>query len=192
MMLRLSMLLVLSAALTACASGNYTPPAPPAFEVQRTATLPLEQAWQTVLAGAPALGYQVRETDRQAGTITFNFGRDNPGKYVDCGDFRGSTGSTSFNGKWLNWVTTTRKAQLTGLMQITLQALDENQTQASVRAGYALTLPASIAPGFAGADFAFATDSSDTVAITDILAGGQPNRTCRPSGAAEKEILSLL
>lgn len=178
--------------LTACASGTYTPPPPPVVDIERVTAQPLADVWSAVLNGAPSLGYQVRETNRNAGIITLEFGERNPARYVECGDFSGSTGTTSFTGKWINWVTTSRQARLTGLMQVRLEALAERETRVAVRAGYALTLPASVAPGFAGADFSFATDSTDTVAVLNLLPGGKPDRTCGPSGVAEREILDLV
>jgi len=192
MFLRRLPIFALIMVLSACASGQYTAPPPPVVDIERVAPKTLDETWSAVLNGAPSLGYEIRETNRDAGTINLEFGQKNPSRYVECGDFVGSTGTTSFTGKWINWVTTSRKAQLTGLMQVRLEEMGSNQTRVAVRAGYALTLPASIAPGFAGADFAFATDSTDTVEILDFLAGGQPNRTCGPSGVAEREILDLV
>ena len=178
--------------LTACASGTYTPPPSPVVDIERVTGQPLADVWAAIVNGAPSLGYEVRDTNREAGIITLGFGEQDPAKYVECGDFSGSTGNTSFTGKWINWVTTSRQARLTGLMQVRLESLAERETRIAVRAGYALTLPASIAPGFAGADFSFATDSTDTVAVLNLLSGGQPNRTCGPSGVAERERLDLV
>lgn len=192
MYLRRLPILALIIALSACASGQYTAPPPPVVDIERVSPKSFEETWSAVLTGAPTLGYEIRETNREAGTINLEFGQKNPARYVECGDFEGSTGTTSFTGKWINWVTTSRKAQLTGLMQVRMESLAANQTRVAVRAGYALTLPPSIAPGFAGADFAFATDSTDTVEILDFLAKGKPNRTCGPSGVAEREILDLV
>ena len=182
--------------LAACASGTYTAPPPPEFRTSKATGLTIEAAANAVLAGAPGLGYEVLETDPEAGTINLRFGGERPNRYVDCGRYVGSTGTTSFRGDWVTWATTTRKAQLTGLMQVRLEPVagghEGERTLASVRAGYALTLPASVAPGFPGADFSFASDGAETVTLPVVLPGDTAQRTCRPSGKAEEEILGLI
>lgn len=178
-------------ALTACASGKYTAPPPPAFETQKTVAQPYDAAFDAVLNGAPALGYKVLTASREQGEIRLRFGAQAPESYIECGRFVGSTGTTSFRGDWVRWVTNMRTAQVTGLMVVRLRPLNPGETEAVVRAGYSLTLPASVAPAFAGADFTFASDSSKTVTILDALAS-EKERTCQPSGKAEAEMLGLI
>ncbi|MEM1401137.1 MAG: hypothetical protein AAGF58_14720 [Pseudomonadota bacterium] len=190
--LRLGAISLSAALLTACASGTYEPPAVPAVTTATISALEPDGAINRIVDGAAGLGFEVRDVDRQQGVISLAFGQERPRRYVDCGTYDGTTGQTSFSGNWINWVTTSRRAQLTGLMEVTVAPTDDGQSFVSVRAGYALTLPASIAPGFAGADFAFASDTTDTVDIIHALEGGRPKRTCGPSGEAERQILDLV
>lgn len=182
---------LLAALLTACATGSYTPPVASVEMKQheRIVNKPFDETWTSLVDYASRAFFSIDTFEKASGLMTLSFGSSEPWRYIDCGQFKAQAASKVIDMPYVKYVTERRQGKLDGRMNILVKPVGAN-TLVRVNARYIYIVPAQ--PSIPAHSWTFDSGGEATVTIPDPVPGSIPTRTCRPTYAAEKEILEAV
>jgi len=174
-----------------CARGGYQPPTAASIRNETVVDRPFDQTWDALVRMTAQTFFAIDNFERASGLITLSFGADNIARFVDCGQFETSGGVVTFSGPWATFVERYAGATLNGRMNLLVQREGANRTRVRVSARYILTIPELQAPNQRML-FSFDSTGQATVPTATPVAGSNRDRTCRPTGEAERTILNAV
>lgn len=177
-------LVLLVSIITACTSVNYVAPSQyDDVELSKVINTDFDDTWTSIIDYASSSFFGIDTFEKSSGLITLTFGTQNPELYADCGDFTAS-GLVSFDGKYMEWIAL-NDGNLMGRMNITARAINEQETQIRVNAGYVITFPTDQRI----VTWNFNSGGSDT---QRFYSGNWIERTCVSTGEAERLIIQAI
>jgi hypothetical protein len=171
------------------ASRDYRPPDPEApvpqlfVEVDR----PFGEVWRFLVEG-----FGATDKEQTVGLMTFPFGSvEDMTKYADCGRLD----RRQFKGPFLDYLREVSEGQFRGRIDLRVGKTVEGRSKISLHARYTVSASSKNVDGFTPQTYswAFASGGSATVRARRWVSGGKwVFRTCRPTYAAEREILDVI
>jgi len=180
--------------LPACAGvkATYTKPAEAnSPEYDRTVDASFDKTWNALIDYASSNFFSIDNYEKDSGLMTLSFGAGNPETYIDCGRWDAEWTNPqnyqrqSFHGSYIRYIQQAVTTTFTGKMNITVREVTPEKTRVRVNARYILA-------SAEGNTWSFDSGSSSTVSVNNPTQGISAYRTCRPTYAAEKAILSAI
>jgi hypothetical protein len=178
-------------------TATYSPPViaadnDPVWE--RELALPFDDVWEALIDHASGTFFAIENFEKESGLMTLSFGASDIVRFVDGGhwtsDWRPAGGKLrQFDGNYVTYLEETKNGELVGSMNIFVKRVGERNTLVKVRARYVVTA----SPRTANQNtWSFDTGGTDTVVAKNPAAGFSPERTMRPTHAAELSILNAV
>lgn len=161
---------------------EYQPPAPLTYNRDdnvRTINKSFEQTWVALVDYASSSFFAIDNFEKESGLMTLDFGLSDPAKFIDCGTIQAA--AVKYNGPFVEGIQAYGSAELVGRMNLFIKSISPNVTEIKIKARYVYT---ALDAGNKQT-WAFDTGGSDAKKFAAI----QTNVVCRPTNAAEGEIL---
>ncbi len=182
--------------LVSCVTASYQPPAaaPEAIAEAVVVRAPYDRVWRALSSHVATPHFRIESRDPKKGAVVASFRPSNVAAYIDCGAFIAHRGGPFFEGPWVGYAERYLRAQFEGHVRVAVERAGAGATRVRVTIRYVFGTP----PQYAGRAFAppqnwiFDSGNSATVDVHVPAPGTVPARTCRPTGAAERELLAAV
>jgi hypothetical protein len=184
-----TILAIAGGVLSGCASSYQAPASPPTISNEKIVALPFDDAWDRLVDHVSESFFVIDNVAKESGLLTLSYSVDRPSRLIDCGHVTkpGNLAGGAWDGPYADYLATRGNARLGGKMNVLVKRVDGGSTKVRVTARYVFDLPATVQT--AAEAWTFDTGGADTHNVINPLPGTEASRTCRPTGAAEAEIL---
>ena len=174
--------------LSGC-SGKYTPPSfgsPGEYSVVIDESF--DETWGKVIDYSSSTFFSIDNFEKESGLLTLEFGGSDPSSFIDCGNFEAKSPKVNYNGSYVGYLETYANGNLAGKMNISIKPVSETKTRVRVNARYIFSaiMPTNPPSSY---KWVFDTGSSKTLIVQNNAPGTSPRRTCKPTYAAESNII---
>ncbi|WP_319543175.1 hypothetical protein [uncultured Pseudodesulfovibrio sp.] len=176
--------------------GEYTPPNTNFERSAWAVTMdkPFDEVWTALIKHAVTRFFVINTHEKDSGLITLDFGSIDPGKFITGGKWKASDLKSSYEGDYVDFLTSYYGGRLSGKMNIVVSSLDEKTTQVQVSARYFFETTAFPHAHVQSMRWAFDTGTCGTATGYEGMKIKDNNiiRTICPTHKAEESIIKAI
>lgn len=194
----LGSILAAALSLSGCVAGAYTPPTAetspphPEREIQKS----FDDTWAALVDHTSKAFFGIDRFEKASGLMTLSFSSAEAERFIDCGHMKASSNHPlypfSADMPYAQYLQTYRSGQLTGKMNLVVKSLGPTRTLVRVNVRYIFSTPPIFEQGIPVQTWTFDSSGQSTIVVAKAIQRTKDTRTCRPTFAAELEILNAL
>jgi hypothetical protein len=165
------------------------PPSSRPFQNSAIVDKPFDEVWDALVRMAAQTFFAIDNFEKSSGLMTLSFGAQDAERFIDCGQIVVS-GLNPYEGPWAAQMQDVADARLQGRMNLLVQRDGPLTTRVTANTRYVFYIPPS--QNARAATFAFNAGESATLRLSNPVLGSSPERTCRSTGLAEREVLTAV